>query len=96
MSYWGNTYMPMIDKLVDDFAKSWVEHVGNDIDHNWPGDCDDESVLAYIRHAIDDGRDDWETGLCEGELLAGTYGGYEHYLFDALRYAIGVVLEGDM
>ena len=100
MSYWGNTYYPMVDALVDDFARGWVEQVGNDINHNWPpymgSECDDETVLDYIRRAIDDGRDDWEMGVAEGEREACGSGGYEHYLFDALRYAIVTVLEGDM
>ncbi len=94
MSYWGSTYMPMIDGLVDDFAKSWVERVGKDINHNWGSymgsECDDETVLEYIRRAVNDYREDY------WKFSDGGCGKYEEYLFDGLQHAIAIVLEGDM
>jgi hypothetical protein len=94
MSYWGNTYMPMIDSLVDQFAKSWVEQVGKDIGHDWPpymgSECDDDTVLDYIRRVVDDYREDFE------QYAPGGYGEYERYLLEGLQHAITIVLEGDM
>ena len=91
MCYWGNTYMPMIDGLVDDFAKSWVEQFGKDFNHEWPpymgSDCDDETVLEFIRRTVRDYRDDYQ-----GEGVAK----YPAYLFEGLQHAIAIILEGDM
>ena len=93
MSYWGNTYMPMVDEIAVDAARKFVAGFGEDIGHRW-WMCDDEFgtdeqafryIVECIAEAAEDYGDDPDFYGCN----------YEKCIFDALLFGINTLMEGD-
>ena len=93
MSYWGNTYMPMVDELAVDAARKYVTEHGRAMGHAW-WMCDetfgtDEQAFRYIvcciAEAVEDYADDPDAYDCR----------YEKCVFDALVFGIETLAEGD-
>jgi len=95
MSYWGNTYMPMIDEIAIDAARSWVIRFGADLSHEWALDSQgtelatDEQAFRYIVECI---AEAWEDYGDDPDFYDNNY---EKCIFDALVFGIRTILEYD-
>lgn len=93
MSYWGNTYMPMVDELAIGAAREYVTEHGKAMGHAW-WICDgttgtDEQAFRYIVCCIAEASEDYAEDPDEYRCR------YEKCIFDALVFAIETLKEGD-
>jgi len=93
MSYWGNTYMPTIDALAIETARSYVRQIGSDLGHKWPygseGYGTDEQAFRYIVNCIAEACEDYAESPDWYEC------NYEKCVFDALVFGINTLMEQD-
>lgn len=95
MSYMGNTYMPTVDAIAIEAARSYVKHFGEHHTHEFP--CvrelvaSDEQAFRYLVNVIDEAREEFADG--GGDMSYD--GGYAGKVFEALAFGFATLMEGD-
>ena len=95
MCYWGNEWMPMIDALAIDAARSYVRQVGADFGHKWALDSKgnrfgtDEQAFRYLVGCIAEAHDAY------GYDIDASTNDYPSVIFNALGFGITTLMDYD-
>lgn len=95
MSFMGNAYMPTVDAVAIEAARSYVKEIGELHEHKWYCNREffgtDEQAFRYLVNVIDEAREEFADD--GGDMSYD--GGYAGKVFEAIAFGFATLMEGD-